>query len=297
MIGKKFTDLSTGRVVEIKDSFEDIAVLVDGSKIRVSRLLDRNYFDEYIDPKTFFNTQSLFDNFAQKIRQIPDDVVRSIRESNESISTQRDFEMPQNSDPFAPATNESAVLPYDPEVEKEQIMRKYGIQKDPLIEARQQMEKINSLLNNMDGNGDDEMPLRIDVMRDEVEAIPMEALPIGSMQSESKLFEKSSTQQANIPPFDPVYQMFRGMKRNQDFKFQITIEEKIPRFDTIEMLEDSFDFSVVDFLATEFTNNLLENPEIIKKMIVEEIRRLMSEGSESPKPKKKTTTKKTTQND
>ena len=297
MIGKKFTDLSTGRVVEIKDSFEDIAVLVDGSKIRVSRLLDRNYFDEYIDPKTFFNTQSLFDNFAQKIRQIPDDVVRSIRESNESISTQRDFEMSPNSDPFAPATNESAVLPYDPEVEKEQIMRKYGIQKDPLIEARQQMEKINSLLNNIDGNGDDEMPLRIDVMRDEVEAIPMEALPIGSMQSESKPFEKSSTQQTNIPPLDPVYQMFRGMKRNQDFKFQITIEEKIPRFDTIEMLEDSFDFSVVDFLATEFTNNLLENPEIIKKMIVEEIRRLMSEGSESPKPKKKTTTKKTTQND
>lgn len=296
MIGKKFTDLSTGRVVEIKDAFEDIAVLVDGSKIRVSRLLDRNYFDEYIDPKTFFNTQSLFDNFAQKIRQIPDDVVRSIRESNESVTTQRDFDFPQNSDPFAPATNESAVLPYDPEIEKEQLMKKYGIQKDPMDEARKQMEKINSLLNNIDGNTSDEIPLRIDVMRDEVEALPMETIP-----SESKPFEQLFTEQQHrqttIPPLDPVYQMFRGMKRNQDFKFQITIEEKIPRFDTIEMLEDSFDFSVVDFLATEFTNNLLENPEIIKKMIVAEIRRLMSEGAESPKPKKKTTTKKTTQND
>lgn len=292
MIGKKYTDLTTGRVVEVKDSFEDIAVLTDGSKLRVSRLMDRNFFDEYIDPKTFFNTQSLFDNFAQKIRQIPDDVVKSIRESNGNNSPSQDINQVRNDDPFAPTTNESAVLPYDPEIEKDEIMRKYGIRKDPLEEARLQMEKINNLLNDVDDPDVAEAPVRIDVMRDEVEAVPVE-----NIQREPYRSEPQVKTQTNIPPIDPVYQMFRGMKRNQDFKFQITIEEKIPRFDTIEMLEDSFDFSVVDFLATEFTNNLLENPDIIKKMIVEEIRRLMEGGSETPKPKKRSTTKKTTQND
>jgi hypothetical protein len=69
--------------------------------------------------------------------------------------------------------------------------------------------------------------------------------------------------------------MFRNVKRNTDFKISLDIENKIPRYDFIEMMEDSYNTSIIDFLANEFTNNLLENPDIIKNKIKEEIERLV----------------------
>ena len=57
-IGKKFTDLTTGNVVEVKDQFEDVIVLNNNSRLKVNRLLDKSYFDEYIDPTSFFNNQN-----------------------------------------------------------------------------------------------------------------------------------------------------------------------------------------------------------------------------------------------
>jgi hypothetical protein len=41
------------------------------------------------------------------------------------------------------------------------------------------------------------------------------------------------------------------------------------------MMEDSYNTSIIDFLATEFTNNLLKNQDIIKNKIKEEIERLV----------------------
>jgi hypothetical protein len=69
--------------------------------------------------------------------------------------------------------------------------------------------------------------------------------------------------------------MFKNVKRNTDFKISLDVENKIPRYDFIEMMEDSYNTSIIDFLATEFTNNLLENPDIIKNKIKEEIERLV----------------------
>jgi hypothetical protein len=127
--GKKYTDLTTGRVVEIKDHFEDIAILDNNSKIKLNRLLDKNFFDEYIDPNSFFKNDGLLSTFAQKIKQIPDDVISNMNESsnpNVSGNGQVDLNNISGSTSVRPMINEPAVLLSDPELEKEELMRKYN---------------------------------------------------------------------------------------------------------------------------------------------------------------------------
>jgi hypothetical protein len=66
LTGKKFTDLTTGRIVEVKDHFEDVVILNNDSKIKMNRILDKNYFDEFIDPKSFFQNDNFLNSFASK---------------------------------------------------------------------------------------------------------------------------------------------------------------------------------------------------------------------------------------
>jgi hypothetical protein len=263
--GKKYTDLVTGRVIEIKDHFEDIAILDNGSKVKVSRLLDKNYFDEFIDPKSFFQNESLLNTFAQKIKQIPDSVINNINESVDNF-TQNDTVDLNNisgSTSIRPAINESAVIMSDPEIEKEELMRKYGIpQSNAVNAAQQQMEMFQNLLNDkpvtqVNVSRDEEPVQRIEVNRDEQELI-----------QNSRVVSQPKVE-------DPIITMFKNCKRNKDFKITLDIENKIPRPDFIEMMEDSYNTSIIEFLADEFTNNLLSNPNIIKDKIKNEISKLV----------------------
>jgi hypothetical protein len=69
--------------------------------------------------------------------------------------------------------------------------------------------------------------------------------------------------------------MFRNVKRTIDFKLDLKIENKIPRLDFIEMMEDSYTTSIIDFLSEEFAEELLKNPNGLKKMISDKIRELV----------------------
>jgi len=259
MIGKKFTNLLNGRVVEVKDMFEDIIILDDNSKLSTSKLMNKSYYEEYIDPSDFFRNQSLLQTFAQKIRQIPDDVLSKMTAEekklvNESIQ-----------DPtFRPEFEDLAILPSDPEVEKEELMRKYGIknQKAQLnnsqIEAQKQIEKFESLLKEPSVEVDEENIIRVEARKN---------------------YETDDIKQGVNPnlnqEFDPIISMFKNVKRNTDFKVNFDIEDKIPRADFIEMMEDSYNTSIIEFLADEFTNGILQNPSIIRDKIVSEIKKIV----------------------
>ena len=130
MIGKKYTDLTTGRIVEVKDVFEDIVILADNSKVKLNRLSDRNFFDDYIDPNSFFKNETLLNSFASKIRQIPEEVVNSI--SDDGINENVNLNNISGSTSVRPVINESAVLPSDPELEREELMRKYNISQNKI---------------------------------------------------------------------------------------------------------------------------------------------------------------------
>ena len=74
---------------------------------------------------------------------------------------------------------------------------------------------------------------------------------------------------------DPIITMFKNVKRSKDFSISLEIKNKIPRLDFIEMMEDSYNTSIIDFLATEFTDNLLRNPQIIEDMIKQKIKEVV----------------------
>lgn len=263
MIGKKFTSVLDGRVVEIKDIFEDVVILADRSKVKASRLMDKNYFEEYIDPRNFFSNQNLFESFAQKIKQIPDEVISKM--TNEEKIT---IDNTSNSE-FRPVFNESAVIPSDPELEKEELMRKYGIDNSnvyqyPNLEAKKQLERFNSLIEELQEDSETGKIERIEVRRDnQNEDIQVDRL------------NELSIKEVLVKQEDPIISMFKNVKRNKEFKITLDIVNNIPRPDFIEMMEDSYNTSIIEFLADEFTNSLLENPSIIKDKIIQEIKKIV----------------------
>ena len=77
---------------------------------------------------------------------------------------------------------------------------------------------------------------------------------------------------------DPIITMFKRTKRNVDFKISVDISDKIPRLDFIEMMEDSYEISMIDFLADEFTNKILQNPSLIRESVKNRIKQLVFGG-------------------
>jgi hypothetical protein len=242
MKGKQFIDLSTNKVVKVIDSFEDVSILEGNAKIRSSRLLDTNFFEPYIDPATFFKSDAHLNEFANKLKQIP---TENLRDDEIPVSIDsRNFNV----------TDESAIIPYDPEEEKRELMRKYNIpqQNDELI---RQNEAFAKLL--------EEETIQVNVDR---EVTNQFINPISDPVVQTVVVERRD---------DPIITMFKNCKRTLEFKLDLSVNEKIPRTDFIEMMEDSYTISIIDYLAEEFTNKLLNDPSEIKRRIKEEINKIV----------------------
>ena len=237
---KRFTDLSQGDVVTVQDQFENIAVLDNGQRINVNRLLDPVYFDEYIDPKSFLG--DTYNVFAEKIKSID---LSQIKEDT--------------------TINDSAIIEVDPEQERREMEQKALLmakQMNPGAAAQKQVDMLKEIL------GDDEDLPVVQSARVEVNNQPQ-------VQSRQQVIQPKVE--------DPIITMFRNVKRNKDFSFTLTINEMIPRLDFIEMMEDSYQTSIIEFLADEFTQKLLSDPDFIKNKISEEIRSMVCKKDSSKK--------------
>jgi hypothetical protein len=283
---RKFTDLTNGKVFEVIDQFEDIAILNDKSKIKVNRLLDKNYYDEYIDPNDFFKNQSLLNTFADKIRQLPQDAVYradNLPRESSMISENRapvtDLNNIPSSTVVRPAFNESAILPYDQEEEKMELMRKAKLMYSDVSldeNIRRQNESFRNMLADDNPNipviqpfrPKQDIPLNDRKVNDvdEIQRVEVSRDDRGDVVS-SVVYNGYNTPKIK----DPMTEMFQNVKRNTKFSIELKIDNKIPRIDFIEMMEDSYSTSIIDFLAEEFTNNLLSDPASIKQMIKSKI--------------------------
>jgi hypothetical protein len=295
---KKFTDLQSGRVVQVTDQFEDIVILDGKTKIKMNKLLDNRLYDEYIDPMNFFRNEGLANAFAEKIRQLPNDVPQQHQEK---------FDSPRQllnnyGNPYDYVDDSPAVLPYDPEEEKQQlIMKAKKMFDNRQNQASSQLDKFKDIL------GDDELNDLNDEVntKDYNNSETFEDIEIPQKPNPVRM-ENIANQSVSTPPqtqqqsMDPIIQMFRNVKRNTDFNIKFEINNKIPRLDFIEMMEDSYNTSIIDFLAEEFTNQILLNPQIIKNRIKDQIvlmlhKKANSEASKNPDTQvKQTTTRKKT---
>lgn len=251
VINKSYRNNQNGDIIRIVDSYQNIAITDTKEKISTDRLLDSRYYTEYIDPKSFFNDSSTYNLFAEKIKSvdlsnIPDD---DINITSPSVPG------------FESATNESAVTFVSEEDEIEELKRKYGATVQDSSALKNQNDALNKIIN----------PDK-DIIED----------PLVNKSGKVDRFEnKVDNTIQRVVVEDPIITMFKNVKRNVDFKFSFDIDGKIPRIDFIEMMEDSYDTSIIEYLAEDFTNKILSNPDIIKNKIMSEIKYMVENPKKS----------------
>jgi hypothetical protein len=256
LANRSFKNNKTGDVIKVIDSFENIAILENKQKIDTRTLMDSNQYTEQIDPASFFNNQGAYNILAEKIKNIPYD---KLPEDSQELTNRVSVNLENNS--LRPSTEESAVVYSSEEDEKVELARKYGASISPADEISRQNEAFAKLL------GEEE------------------ELPRATVQVNRNIEETNSQFRQPVsvqPTIDPVTQMFKNVKRNVDFSISIDIENKIPRLDFIEMMEDSYEVSIIDFLAEEFTNKILQDPSSIKTKIKQEIENLVYKRGLTP---------------
>jgi len=255
LVNKSFKNNQTGEVVRIIDSYQNIAITDSKEKIDANRLMDNRFYTEYIDPKSFFQNESTYSVFAEKIRNV--DLSKIPADKDNSPISGDTFTMPSDNG-FNPSSNESAVVMYDPEDEKRELMRKYGATDTGAL------NKQNQAFAKLLGEDDGGEVLKVDADRPQPQT---QAQPV----VQSQPVQNEVIQRVNFE--DPIITMFKNAKRNVDFSVNLKVEGRIPRIDFIEMMEDSYEISIIEFLADEFTNELLKNPSKLKMKVIEEIKK------------------------
>lgn len=253
LAGKVFKNNSTGNAVKVIDSFENIAILENKQKIDVKTLMDTNQYTEQIDPSSFFNNQGAYNILAEKIKNIP---THMIQDEEGSVQIQS----ASNYDEFEPASDESAIVMTTEEDEKAELARKYGVS----IDNNNSLQKQNEAFAQILGDDADELP-KLPVKKVDEEIVQKVDV------KREEVIKKEIVQKVE----DPIITMFKRTKKNVEFKVSFEISDKIPRLDFIEMMEDSYEISMIDFLADEFTNKILQDPKMIKETIKNKIKQLV----------------------
>lgn len=249
LANKKFRNLKTGQTIKVIDKLGDYAILESKEKIKVNELLDSNKFSEQIDPSSFFDTSNAYSGLVDKIKNLKTE--NMIDESvTESIG---------NDPSFTPSSNESAVIQTTEEQEREELAKRYGIENDTSTEVNKQNQAFSKILNEEEDKPNPNQSYTEKPKESNKKVKRVEARP--------EVVEKQIE--------DPIITMFKNVKRNVDFEISVSIEDKIPRLDFIEMMEDSYETSIIDFLADKFTNKILNDPSIIKNTIKDKINDLV----------------------
>jgi hypothetical protein len=276
---KVFKNKLTGDTFTIVDQYQNVAITSNKEKVNTSLLQNNNIFEEVvsgtinesftrktddpIDPRNFFDNQRTYDVFAEKIKNVDMSNIKDEQFTNDST-----MNLAGN---FRPSNDESAVIMSDPEYEIEELKRKYGaVSVDDSL--RKQNEVFSKILEpNENQQQDPYVPVQLSEQQNNRQNI------MNIQQNEPPI--------QRIEVQDPVIGMFKNVKRNTDFKINLKIDGKIPRLDFIEMMEDSYEVSIIEYLADEFTNNLLKDPSIIRNKIINEIKSQI-EKKNSPSDKK-----------
>lgn len=254
--GKKFLDLSKNSPVSVVDQFENIVILDNKQKIDVNRLLDKGFYDDYIDPASFFNSEKTYQTFSDKIRSIPDEVLAKLKDDDTSI-----------------------VTPYDPEEEKRALLAKAKQMANPANSVSKQIESLKAF---MDEDDDLNIHLPNNINQEVAQTIVKEPVT-----QPSNINAPVPLQQVTQPKVqdDPMVTMFKNTKKNTDLKISFDVVNKIPRPDFIEMMEDSYEVSIIDYLADQFTQDIIKDPSIIREKIKEEIKKIVyKEKIKKPTP-------------
>lgn len=299
MLNKTFMNISTGQIKKVISHFGDISVLDGNIKVKSSELLDTTQWTD-LSPTKSINVVN--ENFTQPVSTDetvnPEEFFSSVNKSSlgemasqiESIVANNiPLEEPQNiitnNIPGLDVSNESAVIEVSVEEQKAELMRRYGAVESNTNSLEKQNNAFNKLLN-PDINNTNNMPkensniTRIEIDRD-AELNNQTPINDGFIVPEKSEEEKLADM------------LFKNAKRNTEFKFSVNIDSTIPRLDFIEMMEDSYDVSIIEYFTNKIMNEFLEDTSSIKEQISNKIKEMISQGEskEVKKPATKRVTK------
>jgi len=274
-INKTYKNRLTGDSFTIIDQYQNVAITSNKEKINTVLLQNDKLFietsasisppksinesrtfqksEDLVDPTKFFDNQITYDAFAQSIKNVD---LSKFKDDNSN----QDSNYSTNN--TLPVSNESAIIMSDPEDEIEELKRKYGATTiDDSV--RRQNEFFSKILDPQQ----QEEPQENNNNVQQIEASRREYVEPDQPYIEPPI--------QRIDVQDPIISMFKNVKRNLDFKINLKVDGKIPRLDFIEMMEDSYEISIIEFLADEFTEKLLNDPSIIRNQIINEIKSMI----------------------
>lgn len=291
--GKRFVN-ANGKISVVKDTFENITIFEDGQKVDTRVLMNPEYYTllpsgprrdapnilkqpmmeqisvdrDRIDPNTFFNQRYMINQEAEGQYQ----------------STQRHTESYH--------VDNGVTTHFDEEAEKEEILRRNRHlmeQRDVNVAKQANQFKHNAKINQML----EEEGVKIENVSIPPEELYQEQVARGTSAVQLDPVMNNGNINNNITAnsfMDPMIALFKRTKMNTDFKVSLDINKKIPNINYIKMMEESCDISIIEYLATEFTESLLKNPSQIKDKIAEELRKLIEPKTKQVKKKVETKT-------
>jgi hypothetical protein len=258
-IGKKYTKISEGKDYTITNIEGSFYILNDGVKISAERLTDTNTYLPVNESSDFFNSAN--NAIASVFMKAPsqpsynDNVTRieavrkDIDYDDEPISNNID-----DIDKAMYANSNNVAVVYgdeDPEYEKRKLLEKYNISPNNVAKSVAQQNAMMSKLLEDDLTISDLDPVKHIEPQKRVESI------------------QQPMQQVTVE--DPIISLLNKTKRVNKFKGKIDIEEMLPKNEFIQMLEESYDNSIVEYLADEIVNKLIQDHGALKEQIKKQI--------------------------
>ena len=293
---KTFKEIKTGNIINIIDSYENIAISDDRRKFKTNDLTNPSYFEEVVgfnfspinesfkpilgedtvDPTLFFENQSNYDNLFNKIKEMPID---NIRDDDNGVVIKGDqipYSLQQNVN--APRMSQPDQVLYETSEDdaKSELLRKYSNQYDM---SNALVQKQNEALERI-----------LDPNKPEIEVDLDDDSNIGMNSSTPERIYREPIQKLVVE--SPVVVLFKSAKRSVDLDLSVKINNKIPRLDFIEMMEDSYEESIIDWLSNSIANEIISDISDIKKQISDKIKVMIKEKNGLKDSSKKEVVKK-----
>lgn len=269
-LNKTYKNRVTGNTFTIIDVYQNVAITSDKEKINTVLLSNDKLF---IPLRESFNQETITNSPREEVIE-PSKFFDN--QGTYNVFAEKIKQFPLDNIPYEQSiknNNESAIIMSEPGDEVEELKRKYGITSvDDSI--KKQNDKFAKILE-----------------PEEDIVVPVQA---SAKQIEEYIEPNQTYNSQKIEIQDPIISMFKNVKRNLDFKINLKIDGKIPRLDFIEMMEDSYEISIIQFLADEFTNKLLKDPYLIRNKIMEEIKTMINKKNDAHLKSKKSEVKDTT---
>jgi hypothetical protein len=231
-----------------------------------------NTSDDYIDPASFFNNTAI----TSVLTNIPDHIVQNATDNVKGNTIRIQADRPglipddiNNSRNITSVSTESAVIIDNSSQEDQaaELLKKYGNAGNKTnVQVIKQQQSIAKLL----GEEESQHIMSAPIVDKNLEGMVIE--PKKPNQTVPHV-QKVVVQQPSLE--DNSIAMFNKIKKTEDFNISFSISEKIPKNDFIKMWEESFDLSIIDHLADEFVNKLLQDPSSLKDEIVKQLKKIV----------------------